>query len=64
MMNHEECVAYINANELNFSPGNYYGNINLKHENGVYYWAIDGYLWNNIPNYLGDALVNYYASNN
>jgi hypothetical protein len=63
MMSHEECVAYIKNNELGFEPGNYYGGLTLKNEDSQYFWSVenyDGHCWNSIPDYLGDALVNYY----
>jgi hypothetical protein len=63
MMSHEECVAYIKDNELGFEPGNYYGSLVLKHEDGQYSWSVwdrKGHTWFKIPDYLGDALVNYY----
>lgn len=69
MMNHKECLAYLkaNGNELKFEPGNDYGCLTLIYNNneGEYYWAVEnysGYCWNSITNYLGDALVNYDAS--
>ena len=64
MKTHEQCIEYIQDRELNFEPGNYYGNLSLKHENGHYYWSVNdcgGRYGNLIPDYLGDALVNYYC---
>jgi hypothetical protein len=64
MMSHEECVAYIKDNELGFEPGNYYGELTLKNEDGQYFWSVEnynGHYWNSIPDYVGDALVNYYC---
>lgn len=67
MMSHEECIEYIQDNELGFHcPTNYYGCFGLKYENGSYYWSVsdpNGDCCNVIPYYLGDALVNYYCEN-
>ena len=44
--------------------GNYYGGLSVKTENGRYYWSIedwDGDEWEEIPQYLYDALVKYEA---
>jgi hypothetical protein len=67
MMSHEECIEYIGDNELTFDPANYYGNLSLKYESGIYYWSVgdhDGHCWHEIPDYLGDVLVNYYREDN
>ena len=78
MMNHEECVAYFKSNsnsynELELDPQNDYGNLTLHYETkfNQYYWSIENFDgeyyshdWTPIPEYLGDALINYYASNN
>ena len=66
MMSHEECIEYIQDNELVFSVGNCYGNLSLKYESKGYHWSVenyDGNYWDVIPYYLGDALVNYYCEN-
>jgi hypothetical protein len=42
--------------------GNYYGGLNIKEENGKYYWSIENYSgmeWSEIPKYLYDALLKY-----
>ncbi len=42
--------------------GNYYGGLNIKEENGKYYWCIEnysGYHWDEIPKYLYDTLLKY-----
>lgn len=41
---------------------NYYGGLEVKEEGGRFYWAIenhDGHDWEQIPQYLYDALVKY-----
>lgn len=62
-MSHEECLEYIENAKLDFEPSNYYGSLTLMHEEGQYFWSVenyDGHCWDSIPDYLGDALVNYY----
>jgi hypothetical protein len=42
--------------------GNYYGSLNIKDENGVYFWSIenwDGNYWEEIPKSLYNALVKF-----
>ncbi len=42
--------------------GNYYGGLQVKSEDGKYYWGIecyDGTEWDEIPEYLYMTLVNY-----
>lgn len=39
--------------------GNYYGYLNVKEEDGKFYWSIenyDGFYWEEIPKYLWEAL--------
>lgn len=45
--------------------GNYYGGLEVKEENGKYYWGIgdwDGICWDEIPVWLYNTLVNYKQS--
>ena len=42
--------------------GNYYGCLEVKGENGKFYWAIenwDGYDWEEIPESLYNALIDF-----
>lgn len=42
--------------------GNYYGILNVKKKNNLFYWSIedlDGYDWYEIPEYLYNALIKY-----
>lgn len=42
--------------------GNYYGCLSIKEEAGRYFWSIgnyDGHSWEEIPEYLYRALVQY-----
>ena len=42
--------------------GNYYGGLGVKEEDGRYFWGIenwDGYYWEEIPEYLYDALIKF-----
>lgn len=41
---------------------NYYGGLEVKEENGKFFWSIEdwaGYGWEEIPKYLYDALIKY-----
>lgn len=69
MMNHEECLAYIKrVGDVRLDDvKNYYGILTVYYEDGVYGWYIedyDGYGHHPIPDYLGDALVNYHREQN
>lgn len=42
--------------------GNYYGGLWIKQEDGKYFWAIenwDGMHWEEIPQYLYEALIKF-----
>lgn len=42
--------------------GNYYGGLKLRRDNGISYWSItdyDGDNWDQIPDYLAEALLKY-----
>jgi len=42
--------------------GNYYGGLKVKEEDGKFFWSIEnwnGDSWNEIPQYLYDALMKY-----
>ena len=42
--------------------GNYYGNLEVKEEGGLYYWAIENHDridWEEIPESLYNELVNF-----
>lgn len=42
--------------------GNYYGGLNVRHEDGKYEWSIenyDGESWEEIPKYLYEALIRF-----
>jgi len=42
--------------------GNYYGGLNVKEEDGKFYWSIEnwnGFHWEEIPSYLYEALIKY-----
>jgi len=45
---------------------NYYGSLEIKEEDGKYFWAIenwDGYDWKEIPKYLYDSLKTFQEQN-
>ena len=45
---------------------NYYGNLNVKVEEGRAYWSIEdysGFEWQEIPDYLYEALVRFEGEN-
>ena len=45
-----------------FGIGNYYGGLEIKEEDGKYYWGIENYNdteYEDIPKYLYDALVKF-----
>ena len=47
------------------SIGNYYGSLEVKVEGDKFYWAIenyDGSAWEEIPNYLYEALITFAGS--
>lgn len=42
--------------------GNYYGCLNVKEDDGKFYWSIenwDGHHWQEIPEYLYSALIKF-----
>jgi len=43
--------------------GNYYGCLEVSRKDGKYFWSIedwDGHDWEEIPEYLYNALIKYY----
>ena len=81
MMNHSECLEYIQAHgdeaRLNYCQansmlefeniGNSYGNLTLSFEGSTYIACVEcSASWRGceeIPDYLGDALVNWHKQN-
>ena len=58
----QDCeIEYVEVGVGNI--GNYYGGLNVKYDNGKYFWCIDDYCddldWEEIPKYLYDALIKY-----
>jgi hypothetical protein len=48
--------------KIMFGIGNFYGGLEVKEEDGKYYWGIenwDGTEFEEIPKYLYDALIKY-----
>ena len=47
--------------------GNYYGSLTVREDQGLFFWSIDdcsGHHWEEIPEYLYNALMRYETERN
>lgn len=51
---------YKNGKEHRAGPSNYYGGLEIKYEDGDWYWSVenwDGHHWSKISETLAEALI-------
>ena len=58
-------MSQVDRVEIDFGISNYYGGLEVKQDNGKYYWGIrneDTIAYKEIPKYLYDALIQFWMN--